>query len=119
MTAARLKASEQREKEYYSKTLEEAHGPRDAEGEPVPAEATPDVLPEAARTPVQQGGPSGSEGPPPVAGRLLPAGDGPPLPGVPVLGDQDSKKRGFAQQTAENRQVEVPSRISLASLPRR
>ena len=34
--AARVKASEQREKEYYSKTLEEAHGPRDAKEEDPP-----------------------------------------------------------------------------------
>ena len=87
VTAARSKASEQREKEYYSKTLEEAHGPRDAEGEPVPAEATPDVLPEVARTPVQQGGSSSSGGPMLVADRLLPVGDGPPLLGVPTLGN--------------------------------
>ena len=103
VTAARLKASELREKEYHAKKLEEAHGPRHVEVEVV-SEAVPEVVPEAprfvGRTPAQEGGSSGSGGALPVAGRLSPAG----VPGPPDMQvDHDSRKRGFAQRTADHR----------------
>ena len=72
MTAARIKASELREREYYAKKLEETHGPSDVGVEVVP-EVVPEVVLEAppvvGGTPVQEGGSSSSGGAVPVAGR--------------------------------------------------
>ena len=79
VTAARLKASEQREKEYYSRTLDEAHGPRTMEGEPVPAVIVPSGPPVIVRTPVQEGGSSSSGGQLPSGGDLLVTTGGEPF----------------------------------------
>ena len=74
VTAARLKASELREKEYYTKKLEETHGPGDVKAEAVPVEVIPGTPPVIVRTPVQRGGSSSSGGPGPVADGLPPVG---------------------------------------------
>ena len=70
VTAARIKASELREKECYAKNMEESLDPRDVDAGVVPGvevreAGTPPVM---GRTPVQGGGSSssGGGGPPPV-----------------------------------------------------
>ena len=73
VTAARVKASEQREREHYSRTLEEAHGSRN-ESVAVPVEP-----PATVRAPVQEGGSSSSGGQLPRGGDLLVTTDGNPF----------------------------------------
>ena len=115
MTAARLKASEQREKEYYSRTLEEAHGPRETGGEPVPAVVAPDGPPVIVRTPVQEGGSSSSGGQLPSGGDLLVTTGGAPFlmiqPRVPL---KTRRKEALLSGLLKIGQVEGLSRTSSA-----
>ena len=109
MTAARLKASELREKENLTKKLEEDHGHTDVKEEAVPAEAAPSTPPAVGRTPVQRRGSSGSGGSGLVADRLLPVGNGAPLLGVAAVAPGLGQRR-------QQRQTAYTSRLSTCSM---
>ena len=90
MTAARIKASELKEKDWYAKKMEESLGPRDVDaGVGSPGLDSPDGLSPVGgerpgvvgRTPVQEGGSSSS------------GGGGPP-PAIPMSLDRDPKRPG-------------------------
>ena len=89
VTAARIKASELREKEWYVKKMEEVLGPRSTDvdvGSGVVLEVDVregGIPPVVGRTPVQEGGSSSS------------GGTGPP-PAVPMQLDRYTKRPGIA-----------------------